>query len=69
MSTVANSMRARVASLSRSRTPDDPALVDARAKLAANSIERYIQNRLKEIPELHAEDIARIARLLNGGAR
>lgn len=35
----------------------------------ASNVDTYIARRLEEVPELRAEDVARIARLLNGGAR
>jgi hypothetical protein len=59
--------RARVASLSRSRTPDDPELVAARRNLAALAIEDYVLKVVAEAPPLTAEQRDRIAAILRGG--
>lgn len=60
--------RARVAALTRSRTPDDPDLVTARRNLAALSIEDYVSKIVAEAPPLSPEQRDRIAAILRGGA-
>jgi len=64
--------RARVASLTRSRKPDDPALVEARRNLRAERTADYIRKVLAEAPPLTDEQRARLAELLTpvrkGGA-
>lgn len=60
--------RARVASLSRSRTPDDPALIAARRDLKAARLEEYVARVVAEAPTLSAEQIDRVSVLLRGGA-
>jgi hypothetical protein len=60
--------RARVASLSRSRTSDDPALITARRNLKAARLEDYVSRVVSEAPPLTPEQIDRVAVLLRGGA-
>jgi hypothetical protein len=62
--------RARVASLTRSRTTDDPELVRARQNLKAAKVEEYIARVVAEAPALTPEQRDRIASLLRpaGGA-
>ncbi|MBO1751714.1 hypothetical protein J4G33_07860 [Actinotalea sp. BY-33] len=60
--------RARVASLSRSRTPDDPDLVGARRNLKAARLEEYIRRTVDAAPPLTPEQRDRLAVLLRGGA-
>ena len=60
--------RARVASLSRSRPPTDPDLVDARRNLAALSLEDYVHKVVADAPPLTPEQRDRIAAILRGGA-
>lgn len=60
--------RARLASLSRSRTSDDPDLVNARRNLRAARLEDYISRVVAEAPPLTAEQRDRLAVLLRGGA-
>ena len=63
--------RARVAALTRSRTPDDPALVEARRTLAAENLAAYIERVVAEAPPLTSAQRDRIAALLRpipGGA-
>lgn len=62
--------RARVASLTRSRTNDDPELVLARQRLKAARVEDYIARVVSEAPPLTPEQRDRIASLLRpvGGA-
>lgn len=61
--------RARVASLTRSRTPDDPELVDARRNLRAERLADYIKRTVDEAPPLTVEQRDRLALLLRGGQR
>jgi hypothetical protein len=60
--------RARIASLSRSRTPDDPELVDARRNLRAERLADYIRRTVDSAPPLSAEQRDRLALLLRGGS-
>lgn len=61
--------RAKVAALSRDRSPDDPQLLAARRDLAAANVERYVARVVAEAPPLTPEQRDRIARLLrNSGA-
>lgn len=60
--------RARVASLSRSRTPDDPKLIEARRNLRAERLADHIAKALAGSPPLTDEQRASIAVLLRGGA-
>lgn len=59
--------RARVASLSRSRTTDDPDLVTARRDLRAARAEDYIRKLVDAAPPLSEEQRDRLAVLLRGG--
>lgn len=56
--------RARVASLSRSRTPDDPELVAARRDLRATRAESYIRELVASAPPLTPDQRRRLAVLL-----
>ena len=56
--------RARVASLSRSRTSDDPDLVAARLNLKAARLEDYVARVVDAAPPLTADQRNRIAALL-----
>ena len=58
--------RARVASLSRSRTPDDPDLIAARLNLRAERLAVYIRRAVDAAPPLSAETRDRLAVLLRG---
>ena len=60
--------RARVASLTRSRVPDDPDLVTARRDLRAARLELYIKSTVAGAPALTAEQRDRLAVLLRGSA-
>lgn len=64
--------RARVAALSRSRTTDDPDLVDARRSLRAERLADYIRANVDVAPPLTAEQRERLVLLLRsdsgGGA-
>lgn len=59
--------RARIASLSRSRTPDDPELVDARRNLKTERLADYIVRVVDDAPALSAAQRDRLALLLRGG--
>ncbi len=53
--------RARIASLSRSRTPDDPELVDARRNLRAERLADYITKTVDAAPPLTPAQRDRLA--------
>ena len=64
--------KARVASYTRSRTPDDPEFVAAKQDLAEAKIAAYVERCLASAPPLTDESRARLAELLrpvrvNGG--
>jgi hypothetical protein len=61
--------RARVASLSRSREPDDPELVDARRNLRVERLADYIRRTVDAAPPLTTEQRDRLAAILRGGGR
>jgi len=56
--------RARVASLSRSRTPSDPDLVEARRRLRAERLADHVRRVVAEAPPLSEEQLDKVARLL-----
>lgn len=56
--------RAQIAALSRSRTPDDPELVQARQNLRAARLEEHVRNALADAPPLSQAQLDRVARLL-----
>lgn len=60
--------RARVASLSRSRTPDDPDLIAARGNLKAERLAAYIENVVSTAPPLTAAQKSRLAALIGGAS-
>ncbi|WP_454853257.1 hypothetical protein [Promicromonospora soli] len=63
--------RARIAALTRSRTPNDPELVSARRDLAAEMLAEHVARVVAEAPPLTTEQRERIATLLRptaGGA-
>ena len=59
--------RARVASLTRSRKPDDPDLVAARRDLRAERLALYIRKAVDAAPPLTDEQRDRLAGLLRAG--
>lgn len=59
--------RARVASLSRDRKPDDPELVQAKQNLAALTLTQHVERVLAAAPPLTDEQAQRIAALLLAG--
>lgn len=58
--------RARVAALSRSRTPDDPELVDARRSMRTERLADHIRRVVDEAPPLTTEQRSRLAAILHG---
>lgn len=60
--------RGRVAALSRSRTDDDPDLLDARRCLRAEALADHIKRTVDAAPPLTVEQRDRLALLLRGGA-
>lgn len=58
--------RARVAALSRSRTPDDPDLVQARERLRAARFEEHVRQLVDGAPPLDDAARSRLALLLGG---
>lgn len=62
------SERARVASLTRSRPPNDPDLLNARRNLAAERLADHVARVVAEAPTLTAEQRDRITALLRSGA-
>lgn len=59
--------RARVASLTRSRSADDPELIEARRTLRATRLADHVTKALETAPPLTVEQRLSIARLLTGG--
>jgi hypothetical protein len=59
--------RARVASLTRSRTPDDPDLVNARRNLKAIRLEDHVRSLISTPPYLTSFQRDSIANLLRVG--
>lgn len=59
--------RARVAALTRSRTPDDPDLIAARRDMRALQLEEHVQRVVAEAPPLTEKQRQRIAALLQTG--
>jgi hypothetical protein len=58
--------RAKVASLSRSRTPDDPDLVNARRNLRVARLEQSIRDAVAAAPPLTDEQRTQLAAILRG---
>ena len=61
--------RARVASLSRSRSPEDPELIKARQDLAECSIAATVKRHLEAAPPLTDEQRQRLAGIFGGARR
>ncbi|GAB2747730.1 hypothetical protein GCM10027039_01710 [Terrabacter koreensis] len=61
-----HSQRGRVAALSRSRTADDPDLIDARRALKSARLEHAIVKTVAEWPPLTTAQLDRLAILLRG---
>lgn len=60
--------RARVASLTRSRSEDDPDLLDARRNLATERLAAIIASTVAAAPPLSADQKERLSALLRQGA-
>jgi hypothetical protein len=60
--------RARAAALSRHHTPDNPAVLSARADLKAAGAEVYVRRVVDEAPRLSADQLARLAGILSAAA-
>lgn len=63
--------RAKIASLSRIKPANDPAIIEARQNLKALKLEEYVSKVVSEAPPLTAEQANKIAALLRpsgGGA-
>ncbi len=58
--------RAKIAALSRSRTADDPEILDARRNLRAGRAEDYIRELVAAAPPLSDAQLDRLALLLRG---
>lgn len=56
--------RGRVAALTRSRKPNDPELIDARRKLAADKLAAYISRVVDAAPPLTDEQRSQLTELL-----
>jgi hypothetical protein len=61
--------RARVASLTRSRKPSDPELVEARLNLRYEMLAAHVKRAVDAAPPLSVEQRSRIAALLRPGGR
>jgi hypothetical protein len=61
--------RARVASLTRSRSDDDPDLVEARRDLKAERLADSIRRAVDSAPPLNLEQRQKLAALLSGGGQ
>lgn len=59
----------RIAALSRSRTVDDPDLVNARRDLHAARAEEYVNKLLSTAPVPRRDQLDRLAAILQGVAR
>lgn len=62
-------LRAKVAGLSRctqngERAVDDPALIEARRDLRAESLYRYVKNAIEEEPALTAQQLKKVRAIL-----
>ena len=67
MGTARQRAAARYASLTRSRSEDDPTLLVARQDLHAAELEHAINRALASAPPLGAEQRARLAAMLSAG--
>lgn len=59
--------RARVAALSRDRSPNDPELIEARRAMRAERLAQHIATQVNAWPPLTPEQRERLAVLLRGG--
>lgn len=60
--------RARVAALTRSRSEDDPDLIDARRALKAARLEEYIRATVDAAPPLTEAQRTHLAGIIRGGS-
>jgi hypothetical protein len=60
--------RARVASLTRSRPPDHPDLIEARRSLRAERLAEHVRKVVETSPPLTPAQRDRIASILRGGS-
>ena len=60
--------QARLAALSRDRSPDDPELLAARAEFAFARFEGQVSDLVANFPPLRRERLARVASMLKAGA-
>ena len=67
LSKAATHERAKIASWSRYRDPDDPELEEARRNLRAERLADHVARVVDEAPPLTAEQRDRIAAILQGG--
>jgi len=63
------SASSRVSALSRSRSDNDPVLVEARQNLQVAGLAEHIQEIVDSAPALSAEQLDRLAVLLRGAVR
>ncbi|QYJ04238.1 hypothetical protein KUV85_00725 [Nocardioides panacisoli] len=68
MSTIARE-HARVASLSRSRKPDDPELIEAKRNLRAARLKAYVRRVVDSAPPLTDDQRDEIASILRGASQ
>lgn len=61
--------RARIATLSRHRKPDDPELLEARANLRALMLAAYAERTVAESPPMTEEQLSRVVFILARGGR
>lgn len=61
------SRRAKVASFTRSREPDDPEFIAAKRDLAAAVLEKHVAEVVSKAPPLTPEQRDRIAAILRSG--
>lgn len=62
------SARGRVASLSRSRTADDPEFIEAKRDLASEKLAQYIERVVADAPPFTDAQRSRLTALLGGGS-
>jgi len=60
--------RAKVGALSRSRTPDDPELIEARTNLAVEGLAEHVKRVVSEAPQLSTAQLDKLCALLRGAA-
>lgn len=65
----ATSERARIASLSRSRTQDDPDLISARQRLRVANLADHVRRVVDQAPPLTGEQLDTIGQILRNAPR